>query len=473
MSAQKQNIVSFMNSVADQRESWIRRNCYYYKDLVKFLRFNIPENSRVLEIGCGTGWLLNAVKPQRGVGIDISPGMIEIAKKRYPHLNFIKMDAEDISLDEKFDYIIISDTIGYFEDVQKQFGELQKVSTGDTRIIITYLNFLWLPVLNIAGFLHLKMQSRNVNWLNIDDINNLLSLSGFETIKKGRRLLFPKFIPVLSWMLNKYFAQLPILNSLCLINYLIAGKKNSPLPDRDSLKVSVIVPARNEEGNIENIVKKVPRMGRDTEIVFVEGASTDKTGKEIVRVCNQYSSQRDLKYYVQKGKGKGDAVRKGFEMATGDILMILDGDLTVPPEDLPKFYRAILTGEGELINGCRLVYPLEKNSMRTLNMIGNRFFSVMFSWILGQRLKDTLCGTKVITRKNWERLSESRNYFGDFDPFGDFDLIFGSAKLNLKIVEIPIRYRARQYGETNISRFRHGWLLFKMMFFAMNKMKFL
>jgi glycosyltransferase involved in cell wall biosynthesis len=176
---------------------------------------------------------------------------------------------------------------------------------------------------------------------------------------------------------------------------------------------------------------------------------------------------------LQSGRGKGDAVRKGFAIAQGDILMILDADLTVPPEDLPKFFNAITSNKGEFINGSRLVYPMEDEAMMTLNIIGNTFFSWMFTWLLGQRFKDTLCGTKAISNKNYQKLIANRKYFGDFDPFGDFDLIFGAAKLNLKIIEIPIRYQARQYGQTNISRFRHGWLLIKMVLFAMRKIKFI
>jgi glycosyltransferase involved in cell wall biosynthesis len=240
----------------------------------------------------------------------------------------------------------------------------------------------------------------------------------------------------------------------------------------DKYSVSVIVPARNEKGNIENAVKQIPQMGSHTEIIFVEGHSSDDTLSEIQRVCAAYKDRLDVKYTVQDGKGKGDAVRKGFGMASGDILMIQDGDLTAPPEDLPKFYHAIASGRGEYINGSRLVYPMEKQAMRMLNVLGNKFFSLMFSWLLGQPLKDTLCGTKVISKENWEKLAANRSYFGDFDPFGDFDLIFGSAKMNLKIVEIPLRYKAREYGDTNISRWRHGWLLLKMVFFALNKIKF-
>lgn len=473
ISENKKKIVEAMDHISQKRAKYIRRNRYYYKDMIKFLKFNIPEGSKVLEIGCGSGYLLNALKPARGVGIDISPGMIAAAKDTYSHLEFYRMDAEHLQLDESFDFIVISDTLGYFEDIQQAFKELAKVVHPGTRIIVTYHSFLWQPLLKMAEWFRLKMPQPHLNWLNKPDIINLLHLEGFEIVKQGRRFLFPKFFPLLSWLFNKYIAYLPLFNRLCITGYIIARPRMFGIENNTDYSVSVIVPARNEAGNIENAVKRMPRLGKHTEIVFVEGHSTDNTQTEIKRVYEKYKDEWDIKYTVQPGKGKGDAVRKGFALASGDILMILDGDLTVPPEDLPKFYNAIATGKGEYINGSRLVYPKEKKAMRMLNVMGNKFFSIMFSWLLGQPLKDTLCGTKVISKENWEKIVRNRSYFGDFDPFGDFDLIFGSAKLNLKIAEIPIRYRAREYGETNISRFRHGWLLLRMVLFAMNKIKFI
>jgi len=444
-----------------------------YRDLIKFLKFNIPEGSSILEIGSGTGYILNCLKPGRGVGIDISGEMVKRAKEKYSHLEFIQMDAENITLEEKFDFIIILDTIGYFEDVQKVFQELHKVSTSSTRIIITYHNFLWQPFITLAEFLRLKMPPKKLNWLNLIDISNLFILSDFDIVKIGRRFLFPKYFPLLSNFINRYMSNLPLLNDFCLCGYVIARSLKPDLPDNKLYSVSVVVPARNEKGNIEEAVKRIPEMGKKTEIIFVEGHSTDETLEEIQRVYEKYSKDREIVYTVQDGEGKGDAVRKGFSLATGDILMILDADLTVPPEDLPKFYNALATGKGEYINGTRLVYPMEKEAMRTLNMMGNIFFSLTFTWLLEQRIKDTLCGTKVISKNNYKKLISNRKYFGDFDPFGDFDLIFGSSKLNLKFIEVPIRYKARHYGSTNISRFRHGWLLLKMVFFAMNKIKFI
>ncbi len=461
-----------MDSIAPERDRYIRRSRHYYKNLVRFFRFNIVENSRVLEIGSGTGYLLNAVNPAHGVGIDISGAMVEIARQKYPHLTFYNQDAEQLDLNEQFDYIIISDTLGYLEDIQKVIANLKKVCTPDTRIIINYHSFFWEPLLELAQSLRLKMPHKRLNWLNRADVVNLLNLEGFDVIKTGKRYLMPVYIPLISWFLNKYVANLPLFNSLCLTGYIIARLPESLPADNREFSVSVIIPARNEAGNIEDAVKRIPDMGRHTEIIFVEGGSTDNTPDEIKRVIEKWQPLRDVKYMTQTGKGKGDAVRLGFEYAIGDILMILDADLTVPPEDLTKFYNAIATGKGEYINGTRLVYPMEDEAMRTLNIMGNKFFSVMFSWLLGQRIKDTLCGTKVLSSANYRKLKANRAYFGNFDPFGDFDLIFGAAKLNLKLIEVPIRYRARKYGETNISRFSHGWLLLKMVAYAMNKIKF-
>jgi SAM-dependent methyltransferase len=469
----KKQVMEFMDGIAERREGYIRRSSTYYKDLIRLLRYCVPEGSDVLEIGCGTGHLLASLKPARGVGIDISAKMLDIARGNYSQLEFVQDDVERMSLKEKFDYVIISDTLGYLEDIQKAFQQVRKICHSDTRIVVTYHSFLWQPLLSLAELLRLKMPQMRLNWLNREDIENLLLLTGFEVVKRGRRLLLPFFFPVLSWLLNRVLSQLPLLNRLCLTGYIIARAPETKPQDNDSYSVSVIIPARNEKGNIEEAVRRCPKMGKHTELIFVEGHSTDGTLEEIERVCRRHGGRRDISYAVQDGKGKFDAVRKGFSLARGDILMILDADLTVPPEDLVKFYNGIASGRGEFINGSRLVYPMEKQSMRILNMLGNKFFSLAFTWLLGQRLKDTLCGTKVLHRKSWERICRNRQYFGDFDPFGDFDLIFGASKLNLKIVEVPIRYQARQYGTTNISRFKHGWLLLRMAFFAIAKIKFL
>ena len=456
----------------EEREKWIRRNAYYYKCLVAYLKFIIPKGASILEIGCGTGFLLEALQPAYGVGIDNAEALIEHARKIRGQYTYHLSNAEDFVVDETFDFILISDSVGDFHDVQKVFECAQLACTPQTRVIITATNFLWLPLLNLAEIIKLKMPQKRQNWLDISDIVNLLKLADFEVIDNSRRIIFPGYIPILSNFLNRIVGNLPLINQLGLVTCLVARSVIHHSKPAVEQTVSIVIPARNEKGNIESLVLRSPHMGLRTEIIFIEGNSSDGTWEEIQRVGQFYKDQLVIKWAQQTGKGKGDAVRKGFEMATGDILMILDADMTVPPEDLVKFYDAINSGKGEYINGTRLVYPMEDEAMRTLNLIGNKFFSLTFSWLLGQPLKDTLCGTKVLTRENYLKLAANRSYFGDFDPFCDFDLIFGSAKLHLKFIEVPIRYKARTYGETNISRFRHGWILLKMTFFAMNKIKF-
>ena len=235
--------------------------------------------------------------------------------------------------------------------------------------------------------------------------------------------------------------------------------------------MSVIVPARNEAGNIAGVFERLPSKGRNIELIFVEGHSQDQTWRTILDEIRLHPDV-PAQLFKQDGVGKADAVRLGFAHATGDMLAILDADLSVAPEDLPRFFDVLASGEGEFVNGVRLTYPMEREAMRFSNLIGNKLFGWAFSWLLGQKVRDTLCGTKVLWKSDYERIADNRSYFGDFDPFGDFDLLFGAAKLNLRIVDLPIRYRRRRYGQTNIQRWRHGWLLLRMVVFAMRRLKF-
>ena len=471
LSDAKRQLADHFDRVASGREPW-KRNRYYHSELARFVSFVVPERSRVLQIGCGAGDLLAATRPQHGVGIDLSPRMVELARTRHPELEFRVGDAENVSEAATFDYVILADLVGYLEDVQAAFDNLHRVTAPESRIVVTYFNHLWEPVLSLAQKLGLMTPQRRQNWLGPADIANILYLAEFEVITSGYRLLLPQWIPGVSWIANRLLAKLPGIRKLCLVQYVIARKVIRRSPESAARSVSVVIPCRNERGNIENAIERMPRMGSRTEIVFVDGNSTDGTAAEIERVAALHAGGWDIRLLHQgTGIGKGDAVRKGFAASTGDVLMILDADLTVPPEDLPKFYDALTSGKGEFINGTRLVYPMERQAMRTLNLLGNKCFSLAFTWLLEQRFRDTLCGTKVLFKRDYEKIAANRHYFGDFDPFGDFDLIFGASKLNLRIVEVPVRYRERTYGTTNISRFRHGWLLLRMCFLAFYKLK--
>ena len=460
------------DKLAEKRDKWINKNSFFYKNDYSYLQFLVGDNKRILELGCGTGQLLNALSPSYGVGVDLSSNMVSIAKKNYPKIEFIQGDLEDenfiSSLQGQFDFIILSDTIGYLDDCENAFVGLHSLCTPDTRLIISYYSWRWRPILTLAEKIGLKMPSVEMNWISTEDTIGFLQLADFELVNRDWRQLVPRSLFGLGSLINRFIGTLPLIRRLSLRNYIVAR----PLCDTGLKQASttVLIPCRNEKGNIENAVKRLPDFCKNLEIIYVEGNSKDGTLDEIYRVIKAYPD-KDIKVLVQDGVGKGDAVRKGFKNANGEILMILDADLTVPPEDLPKFYKAITSGKGEYINGTRLVYPMDDNAMRFLNFWANRTFSVLFTWLLNQRFTDTLCGTKVLTKKNYEKIVANRSYFGDFDPFGDFDLIFGATKLNLKVIEVPVRYAARDYGETQISRFRHGWLLLKMVLFAYKKLK--
>jgi hypothetical protein len=363
--------------------------------------------------------------------------------------------------------IVISDTLNFASDVQQLLERLARVATPETRLILNYHNTLWRPIFAMSEWLGLRQRSPAASWLSRDDVANLLELSRWECIKQQPRLLWPVRTPLLGTILNRWVA--PLFPFACLAVFTTARlRSRSP---NSTLSVSVIIPARNEAGNIEQAVLRTPSMGSHTELIFIEGHSKDNTWDEIVRVQAAYP-ERAITALRQSGKGKGNAVREAFAAARGDVLMILDADLTMPPEELPKFYDALASGNAEFANGSRLVYPMEKQAMQFLNMIANKFFGVAFSWLLGQQIKDTLCGTKVLRREHYLKIAANRSYFGEFDPFGDFDLLFGADKQNLKIRDIPIRYRDRTYGSTNIHRWSHGMLLFRMLGVAARKLKF-
>ena len=421
-----------------------------------------------MEVGCGQGYLLAALSPERGVGVDFSDEMLSRARQAHPELTF-HSSLDDIPPDETFDFVVLSDILNDVWDVQSTLESVRRFCKPETRVAINLCSHLWEWPHKLAQKLGVATPLLAQNWLTVEDLSSMLRLANFEMIRAWPEVLWPIVTPGLDSLCNRWLVRFWPFRHFALTNFIVARPVD--LGPVNPATVSVIVPARNESGNIEGVLSRVPIMGAGTELIFVEGNSTDDTFEKIERTLRKFPHMPS-KLLKQTGRGKGDAVRLGFSHAQGEILMILDADLTVPPEDLPRFYDALVSGKAEYVNGVRLVYPMEKQAMRFFNLIGNKFFSLAFSWILGQTIKDTLCGTKVLRKVHYEKIAANRSYFGDFDPFGDFDLIFGAAKGNMKMLDLPIRYRERTYGDTNISRWRHGWLLLRMVVFALNRIKF-
>jgi ubiquinone/menaquinone biosynthesis C-methylase UbiE len=445
----------------------------FHRQLRAYYQFHVVEGQRVLEFGCAHGDLIASLRPSFGRGVDLSGKMIDSARKRYGSgaLHFSVGDVLDFAGDETFDVIILDYLIGYLPDVHEALSRVRALCHERTRVHVTSLNHLWEPMLKLARWLKLATPQPPSNWLSAADLKNILELNGFELVRSGTEQLFPFDWPLLAPLCNRFLVRCPLVQHFGMTLAVVARPACAPeLPG--GLSSSVVVPARNESGNIKAALERIPTLGRGTEVIFVEGHSADDTWEVIQREVAAYQGPHQVRAIQQPGKGKWDAVFAGFQIARGDVLVIQDGDLTAPPEDLPKFYDAIASGRCEFANGCRLVYPMESEAMRFLNLLGNKFFAATLSFVLGQPIKDSLCGTKMLLRSDYERLLKRIEILGDFDPFGDFNLLFGSAMLDLKIRDVLVRYRDRTYGDTNISRFRHGWILLRMTWFGLRKIRF-
>lgn len=457
------------SAFAHVRAAWIRRNKYYYQCVTRLLRHLVEPGKRVLNVRCQTGFFLDALQPSYGVGVEISPEMIAIARSSYPQFNYYEAFPENFTAPEKFDYVLLCD-VGDISDVQKTLQRLQAACDRHTRLIIYSYSYLWEPLMALAQWLRLKTPQTEQNWLSEHDLVGLLALGGFEWLKTYRTALMPKYIPLISAFFNRFLAKAPLIGRLSMVEVLVARAAPKPA-DPSGVAVSVIVPCKDERGNIENAVLRMPELGRLTEIVFCDDKSTDGTAEEVRRVQLLYPG-RSIHLVEGPGVCKSKNVWTGFEAATGDILVILDADLTVMPEELPNFIDAITRGYAEFVNGSRLVYPVPKMAMKVANVIGNKFFSMVFSYLLGQRIKDTLCGTKVLWRSDWERIRPMVGTWGIEDRWGDYELLFGAAKLNLRILDQPVHYQERIYGVTKMTKvFHNGLIMLRMCVHGFRKLK--
>jgi len=456
-------------SVAASRDLRVDSSFLYKRTLWQLLGTIVPRGSSVLQIGCGTGDVLASLAPREGVGIEPSPALAAEARTRHPDLKIVEDSIESFSTDRRFDYIVLSDVLIDCYDVDEMLKCVHASADEGTRIIVTQYSQLWRPVLKALRLLGLARPRFGSTWFSPADLRSALHRCGFEVVSESPEILLPIPIPLLTMIANRFLARLPILRIFCL-HHAIVGRK-IPRQSHERPSVTVLVPARNESGNVPRLMSEIPQMGSFTEVLFVEGNSTDDTWEVLQKAVAERADPM-VRLIKQPGRGKGDAVRAGFAEARGDILMILDADLTVPAEMLPRFYDAVASGSAEFANGTRLVYRMDDRAMQFLNLLANHFFAHAFTYVIGQPVRDTLCGTKVLRRTTYERIAANRSYFGDFDPFGDFDLLFGAARLYAKIADVPIRYRERVYGETNIQRFRHGLLLFRMLGIGALKLKF-
>jgi hypothetical protein len=363
--------------------------------------------------------------------------------------------------------VLVNGAFNHDFDIQGLLVQLRPKLSRTSRVIAVLYNPYLRWTYNLANRLRIRKGELPSTFVTRVDLQNIVKVSGYEMVRQRLAAYCPWKMLGLGNAINRILPLVPLVRWLSLTSIVVLR----PIPPQSRPGISCVIPARNERGNIENALKRFPDLGCPTEIIFVEGHSNDGTWEEIQRVTALYQNRFRIQTLQQSGKGKADAVRLGFARATQPLLVILDADLTMPPEMLGRFYGAYCHGYGDFINGSRLVYPMEGEAMRFLNRLGNIFFAKMLSAILDQRIGDSLCGTKLLTRSDYQRMVVWRKDFGDFDPFGDFELLFPAAVLGLGIVDIPVRYLTRTYGETNIQRFRHGLLLLKMTWIGLIRIK--
>jgi SAM-dependent methyltransferase len=459
----KAEIISYFENLAPEYDKWLKRNKFYHSCINSLYASIIAPYSSVLEIGCATGELLNYLNPSFGVGLDLSNNMIEIARRKYPHLKFICKDVNDLERDEfdfKFDYIILSNLVDYLPDILNVLNKVKEFLAQDGLVIITTENPFWQPLMRLGSKLKLRMPDGPRNFMTNCDISNIVQLSELETVKTGLKFFIPVKIPFLSSLINLVVSETWLLRNFCLLQYLIARCHK----ERSELSCSVIIPCHNEAENIAQCIKSVPRIGRSTEIIVVDDGSNDDTRSIIENTIKTDSRVKLISY--PENKGKGYAVRSGCDAAGGDVLIILDADMSVLPGELTKFFEPIQQGKADFMNGTRMVYPMQGQAMRTLNYAGNKLFNLILSWLIEQRISDTLCGTKAFLKKDYKKISMGRC------KWGDFDLLFGIAKLKKKILEVPVHYQARQAGKSKMRVLKHGLLLAKMCWIGLFELKF-
>ena len=469
-------VVGFYDRLGDRQLAWNRRFRYFREQLARFVRHFVPPGARVLDIGCGSGDVLEALAPALGVGVDCSPRMVDLARREHPRLTFAVGCAEslnDVDIpDGPYDYITLINVIGEMSDIGAALRQVHRFCAPHTRIIIIQYNYLWEPICRLAAKINLKLDAPVPNWLSPPDLAGLLHLCGYEAIRKGHAMPLPVRVPGLNWLVNSFLGRLWGFRGLGFLSYVVA-RPIVPCELASGYTCSVVVPCKNEQDNIDGLIKRIPEMGTGTEIIFVDDKSTDETAAR-VRAAIPRRPDRNIRLVEGPGQGKGAACRAGFAAATGDVFMILDADMTVMPEELPAFFEAITTGKGEFINGSRMVYRLEDEAMRPLNVLGNKFFAGLFTLLLEQRIRDTLCGTKAIWRRDYAKILAAREYFGSRDVWGDYDWLFGAARNNLKIVELPVHYRERVAGVTKMTRrLRNAWVMLEMCGIAFRKLRWI
>lgn len=444
----KESIRADFERMAPVWEKWRKRNSYYHASMARLVGGMVVPGSQVLELGSGTGDLLASLKPSVGIGLNVAPSLTARATAKFPQLEFHTAEVDSIELPKEFhpQHLVMTNMLDYVYDVCEMLDSLTNVVSEGTLLTITTNNPIWAPLLRLASKFHLRIPDSPRNFITNKDICSVLHLQGYDVVEDAVTLPVPKRIPVIGTFLNAVIPEIPVVRFASSIQY-IAARPRYP---RRPLSCSVIVPCHNEAGNIAECIRRVPDMGSGTEIVVIDDGSADGTAAVVTAVMDGDPRVRLISF--KANQGKASAVRAGFLAAQGDVLMILDADMAVLPEELPRFFAPLQKGTADFVNGTRLIYPMQGKAMKFANYLGNKTFCYIVSKAIRQRVSDTLCGTKAFLKRDYLRMPA-----GGTERWGDFDLLFGAARLRLRIFEIPVHYSERRAGKSKMRAFVEVW----------------
>jgi hypothetical protein len=449
-------------------DAWVgtRGHC---RLLAHYDRLLTPDEPRLLEIGFVRGQLLTEWPALGFTGVDCFRFQVDQVNSHLPQSDFQVKAGEQLTLEAGLDVVIISDALDEAMDVGQLHEPVQAVYSPETRPIFNYHSNLWDSLFTAAHRLGLRRKALQSDLWVTADAKSLPDLSAWD-VAQLHHFLVAADRGRLGSIIDHYPALIHPL--FCLTVSIAARSRGRPAasPAR-ALSASVVGPARNEAGSIAGAVARTPTMSEDSNLIFERGYSRDDTWTRIQKVAANHPPLK-IEALRPSDRGKGDAELAELAAAASDVLTALEADPTTPHEELPKVYEVIASGKAELADGVSLIYPTSQRAMQFLYLRAKNSFGLIFSWLLCPPAKDTLWGTEVLRRAQYENIAANRTYFGDFDPLGDFDLGFGAATQNLKIADTPIRHRERTHGETNIQRRRHGWLLLRTVIFPPSKLKF-
>lgn len=450
----------FSFAIARNLDFWKEKNWYYHNQLKQIFKDVIKENSKVLQIGYGLGDILAALYPKKGVSFDDDKDILAISRRRYPIFKFTDFNFNKNKVNDKFDYVIYPNSLEHFDDIQTVFENVYPALSRSSKVVVASVNPRWEQIFYILEKLKLKRPESSRNWLRIENIKNLLEVSGYKVIDSGFRIILPVSIPLISGIINKVIRNIKILSRFCVEQFVVAQKETFSI--NNNLSCSVVIPTYNQAELLEYCIESIPNVGKKMQIVVVDDASSDRTEQVMKSLSKKH---HNIKYIRnERPQGEEKSLKIGIESVDLDIILTYDAKMSIPSSELVRFYNVLASKRADFVSGMRFIYPLEGQRLRQLTIIGNIIFSYLYSLFLNQRVFDPLCSIKGFYKKNYSKIKISNNNTL-------LDLLIKAAENKAKILEIPVHYSLESYLENKPHTLARLGILTKGVFYGIWRLK--